>query len=178
MTAFVPLWRIACADAYLRETGDFAVLDEQVPFDNDQSKAAPLMEHLRRSFQYTVSHRGPHGLPLIGRADRNDCLNLNCFSDTPGESFHTVENNDTGVAESVFIAGKFCTYGSAYADICRRRGLSEEAEEAEAAVGEMKKAVLKDGWDGKWFLRAYDAMRIQNTVLFCFSRRIRAIISN
>ena len=47
--------------------------------------AEPLMEHLRRSYQYTLNHRGPHGLPLIGRADWNDCLNLNCFSKTPGE---------------------------------------------------------------------------------------------
>jgi cellobiose phosphorylase len=152
-----PLWLIAGVDAYLRETGDFTILDEKVPFDNDDAQAAPLMEHLRRSFNYTATHLGPHHLPLIGRADWNDCLNLNCFSDTPGESFQTVENNDTGMAESVFIAGMFGAYGIAYAGICRRIGLESEAASVSQAVDEMKSAVLKDGWDGRWFLRAYDA---------------------
>jgi cellobiose phosphorylase len=152
-----PLWLIAGVDAYLRETGDFSILEESVPFDNDESQAAPLMEHLRRSFNYTAAHLGPHHLPLIGRADWNDCLNLNCFSDTPGESFQTVENNDTGMAESVFIAGMFGAYGSAYADICRHTGLADEGEKADRLVSDMRAAVLKDGWDGAWFLRAYDA---------------------
>jgi len=152
-----PLWLIAGVDAYLRETGDFSILEESVPFDNDESQAAPLMEHLRRSFNYTATHLGPHHLPLIGRADWNDCLNLNCFSDTPGESFQTVENNDTGMAESVFIAGMFGAYGSAYADICRHAGLADEGEKADRLVSDMRAAVLKDGWDGAWFLRAYDA---------------------
>ena len=108
--------------AYIKETGDFAILDEQVPFDNDASLAEPLFEHLTRSFEFTVTHRGPHGLPLIGRADWNDCLNLNCFSTTPGESFQTTENQAGGVAESVFIAAQFVLYGAEYAELARRRG--------------------------------------------------------
>ncbi len=152
-----PLWLIAAVDAYLRETGDFAVLDEIVPFDNDESLAQPLMEHLRRSFNYTLTHLGPHGLPLIGRADWNDCLNLNCFSAHPGESFQTTGPSEGPVAESVFIAGMFCKYGPIWADLCRRRGLTDEAKTAETAIAAMEQAVLKDGWDGAWFLRAYDA---------------------
>ena len=152
-----PLWLIAGADAYLRETGDYSVLEESVPFDNDESLAEPLMEHLRRSFRYTREHLGPHGLPLIGRADWNDCLNLNCFSLRPGESFQTTGPSEGPVAESVFIAGMFVKYGRAYADICRRIGLSAEADDAETAVRAMERAVLTAGWDGAWFRRAYDA---------------------
>ena len=152
-----PLWLIAGTDAYLRETGDWSILDEDVPFDNDASLAQPLMEHLRRSFRFTKTHLGPHGLPLIGRADWNDCLNLNCFSTQSGESFQTSGPSEGPVAESVFIAGMFVKYGRAWADICRHTGLEDEAAEAEAAAAAMERTVLDAGWDGAWFRRAYDA---------------------
>ena len=152
-----PLWLIAGVDAYLRETGDWSILAEQVAFDNDESLAQPLMEHLRRSFNYTVEHLGPHGLPLIGRADWNDCLNLNCFSDQPGESFQTTGPSEGPVAESVFIAGMFVKYGRAYAELCRHQGLESEAAACLTAVEAMEKTVLDAGWDGEWFRRAYDA---------------------
>ena len=148
---------IAGTDAYLRETGDWSILREPVPFDNDEALAQPLMEHLRRSFRYTLTHLGPHGLPLIGRADWNDCLNLNCFSERPGESFQITGPSEGPVAESVFIAGMFVKYGRVYGDICRHMGLEDEAAEAERAVLEMEQTVLRHGWDGAWFLRAYDA---------------------
>ncbi len=152
-----PLWLIAGTDAYLRETGDFSILDECVPFDNRDELSKPLMEHLRKSFNFTVNHLGPHNLPLIGRADWNDCLNLNCFSSSSGESFQTTGPSEGPVAESVFIAGMFVKYGTSYARICKKLGLIEEAEECEKHIQAMIDATLKSGWDGQWFLRAYDA---------------------
>ena len=152
-----PLWLIACVSAYLRETGDRSILYEEVPFDCREEDTAPLMEHLRRSLGFTASHKGPHGLPLIGRADWNDCLNLNCFSSEPGESFQTTGPSEGPVAESVFIAGMFVKYGGEYADICAWEGLSQEARAVRAQVDEMTAAILGPGWDGAWFRRAYDA---------------------
>ncbi len=152
-----PLWLIACVSAYIRETGDTSILEEMVPFDNDEKKAKPLMEHLKRSFDYIVNHKGPHNLPLIGRADWNDCLNLNCFSEHPGESFQIFGPSEGPVAESVFIAGMFVKYGKEYADLCAYTGNQAEADRALSEVAAMTEAVLKDGWDGEWFLRAYDA---------------------
>ena len=152
-----PLWLIAGVDAYLRETGDWSILEESVTFDCDAKNAASLMEHLRRSFRYTITHLGPHKLPLIGRADWNDCLNLNCFSAHPGESFQITGPSEGPVAESVFIAGMFVKYGRAYAGILRHLGLAEEAASADEAAAEMEKTVLDAGWDGAWFRRAYDA---------------------
>ena len=152
-----PLWLIFGAAAYIKETGDLSILSEQVPFDNDESKAQPLMEHLRRSFHYTLEHLGPHGLPLIGRADWNDCLNLNCFSATPGESFQTTANFESGVAESLFIAGMFVGVCPDYEALCRMYGWEEEANSVAGAKAAMEQAVLAHGWDGEWFLRAYDA---------------------
>ena len=152
-----PLWLIACTYAYISETGDYTILDHPTPFDNVPGSEVPLMEHLRRSVNYTKTHLGPHGLPLIGRADWNDCLNLNCFSEEPGESFQTTGPSEGPVAESVFIAGMYVLYGRQYADICRRLGLNEEAAEIEKSVEEMTATALGPGWDGKWFVRAYDA---------------------
>lgn len=151
-----PLWLIAGTAAYIKETGDYSILDEITPYDNDASRATDFMEHLRRSFNYTVNHLGPHGLPLIGRADWNDCLNLNCFSEEPGESFQTFGPSEGPNAESVFIAGMFVKYGKDYAAICRHRGLEEEAKEAEKQIEKMEQTVLDAGWDGEWYLRAYD----------------------
>ena len=152
-----PLWLIAGTAAYLKETGDYSILDVMTPFDSDTNNQAPLMEHLRRSFNFTTTHLGPHKLPLIGRADWNDCLNLNCFSTVPDESFQTAGASEGPVAESVFIAGMYVKYGRDYAEICRHIGLNDEADAADKHVDEMIDAVIKSGWDGDWFLRAYDA---------------------
>ena len=152
-----PLWLIAGTSAYIRETGDTSILKEMVPYDNDMSVATTLMEHLKRSFDYIVNHKGPHDLPLIGRADWNDCLNLNCFSEHPGESFQCFGPSEGPVAESVFIAGMFVKYGREYADLCKLMGDNAEADRVLAEVDKMIKAIEKDGWDGEWFVRAYDA---------------------
>ncbi|HPT13043.1 MAG TPA: glycosyl transferase, partial [Bacteroidales bacterium] len=151
-----PVWLIFGVAAYIKETGDWSILDEQVPFNNDLNNVASLFEHLNRSFHHVVNHRGPHGLPLIGRADWNDCLNLNCFSKNPDESFQTTENQKGGKAESIFIAGMFILYGRDFVTMAEKRGEKALAEKARKEIAEMEKAVNEHGWDGEWFLRAYD----------------------
>ena len=152
-----PLWLVACTSAYIRETGDVSILDEMVPFNNDESLARPLLEHLKRSFDFITNARGPHNLPLIGRADWNYCLNLNCFSEHPGESFQTFGPSEGPVAESVFIAGMYVKYGREYADLNELVGNNDEASRARKLADEMVDIVLDAGWDGEWFVRAYDA---------------------
>ena len=152
-----PMWLIFGTVAYIKETGDFSILDEPVPFDNEPGSEVSLMEHLRVSFNHVVENLGPHMLPLIGRADWNDCLNLNCFSWDPNESFQTTENKTEGSkAESLMIAGLFVVCGRDYVELCAQRGMSEEAARASALVENMVEAVKKHGWDGEWYLRAYD----------------------
>src|SRR6476469_3578635 len=151
-----PLWLIFGVAAYIRETGDFSILEEQVPFDNDPKNSATLFEHRKRSFHHVLNNLGPHGLPLIGRADWNDCLNLNCFSETPDESFQTTGNRTGRTAESVFIAGMFVGVAPDYAYLAEKKGFADEAKKARAEAAKMSDVVLKDGWDGEWFLRAYD----------------------
>ena len=151
-----PLWLILAVVAYVKETGDYSILDVMTPFDNDMSVATPLKDHLKRSFDHVLNNLGPHGLPLIGRADWNDCLNLNCFSTEPGESFQTTTSKDGRVAESVMIAGMFTYIGGLYARLMEKVGDLDEAKRADAEVDKMRDVIMKDGWDGKWFLRAYD----------------------
>jgi cellobiose phosphorylase len=151
-----PLWLVLSVAAYIKETGDWGILDISVPYDNNPGTEEPLYGHLQRSMQYTLDRRGPHGLPLIGRADWNDCLNLNCFSDTPGQSFQTTTNKDGKVAESVFIAGLFILAANEMVDIARRHQEQGQAETYTKAAREMEQAIWAAGWDGEWFRRAYD----------------------
>lgn len=151
-----PLWMVLAVVTYIKETGDFGILDEMTPFNNKEELSAPLSEHLKRSINHVINNVGPHGLPLIGRADWNDCLNLNCFSSEPGESFQTTTSKDGRVAESVMIAGMFCYIGEEYAILMEKTGNKEEADRAYREVEKMRQIIMKDGYDGEWFLRAYD----------------------
>ena len=152
-----PMWLIFGTIAYIKETGDFSILDEPVPFDNQPGSEVSLFEHLRISFNHVVENLGPHLLPLIGRADWNDCLNLNCFSWDPNESFQTTENKTEGSkAESLMIAGLFVVCGRDYVELCLQMGLTDEANRAQNCIHQMEEAVKKHGWDGEWYLRAYD----------------------
>ena len=159
-----PLWLILSVSAYIKESGDWSILDEMVPYDNDMSKAQTMLEHLKVSFYRIVNNLGPHGLPLAMRADWNDCINLSCFSDTPGESFQTytnpkfkAEGGYSKVAESVFVAALFTFAGPNYVSILNHVGKADEAAKAQAEIDKMKKVMMESAWDGNWFIRAYDA---------------------
>ncbi len=159
-----PLWLILSVSAYIKETGDWSILDEMVPYDNDMSVAQPMLEHLKVSFYHIVNNLGPHGLPLAMRADWNDCINLSCYSDTPGESFQTytnpkfkAEGGYSKVAESAFVGALFTYAGPNYVQILNHLGKTDEAEKAQAEIDKMKKVMMDSAWDGDWFLRAYDA---------------------
>lgn len=152
-----PMWLIFGTVAYIKETGDFSILNEPVPFDNEAGSEVSLFEHLRVSFNHVIENLGPHQLPLIGRADWNDCLNLNCFSWDPNESFQTTENKTEGSkAESLMIAGLFVVCGRDYVELCRQIGQDKEASRAQTYIDQMVEAVKQYGWDGDWYLRAYD----------------------
>ncbi|MBM4429978.1 MAG: glycosyl transferase [Chloroflexi bacterium] len=151
-----PAWLVLAVAAYLKESGDRSILDELVPYDNRPGSETPLLEHLQRCLRYTLERRGPHGLPLIGRADWNDCLNLNTFSSTPGDSFQTATSRDGRTAESVVIAALFILAAKEMAAIARWLGQAEQAQQYDNMAADMEATVVAYGWDGEWFLRAYD----------------------
>jgi len=152
-----PMWLILGTTSYIKESGDFTILDEPVPFDNEAGSEVSLFHHLTVSFDHVVNNLGPLGLPLSGRADWNDCLNLNCFSNDPNESFQTTENKSEGSqAQSLMIAGLFVVYGRDYVELCKTIGKDEEAVRAQQHIDTMVEAIKAHGWDGEWFIRAYD----------------------
>ncbi len=162
-----PHWLVLAVGAYLRETADCSILQALVPYDNLPGTEMPLHEHLQRAVQYTLERTGPHGLPLIGRADWNDCLNLNSHSERPGESFQTAAYKESGVAESIFIAALFVASTREMSEIAARYTaphangrvpyLVQAPEYYNRLSEEMRARILQWGWDGSWFLRAYDA---------------------
>lgn len=151
-----PQWLVLAVSAYIKETGDWSILDAAVPFDNKPGSEKPLYAHLQRSISYTAERLGPHGLPLIGRADWNDCLNLNCFSDTPGQSFQTTTGKDGTVAESVFIAGLFVLALDEMIALANHLKKTKEVKQYQDIKKKMEETVNNAGWDGDWFRRAYD----------------------
>ncbi|MBC3765367.1 GH36-type glycosyl hydrolase domain-containing protein [Neptunicella marina] len=152
-----PMWLVLSTANYIKETGDANFLQQVVPFEDTPEVPNTLFDHLSASFNHVLNNLGPHGLPLIGRADWNDCLNLNCFSTEPNESYQTTQRGPSDVAESLMIAGQFVLYGKEYIELCKLQGKTELAASAQQAVDTMIATVDKHGWDGEWFLRAYDS---------------------
>jgi cellobiose phosphorylase len=151
-----PLWLVLSTVAYIKETGDWDILEEMAPYDNQPGTETQLYEHLQRSIHYTLDRLGPHRLPLIGRADWNDCLNLNCFSTIPGQSFQTATNKDGKTAESVFIAGLFLIAAEEMIEIAKHHQHWQDIKKFQDAAKKIEEAIWESGWDGEWFRRAYD----------------------
>ncbi len=153
-----PNWLILATCAYIKESGDFSILDEVITYESNPTLLGTLLEHLDKAFYKIANNLGPNGLPLIGRADWNDCLNLNCFSEEPGESFQTVANKGDGkVAESVFIGGLFVLAGKEYARLLEQTKQFEKMKEINKHIVTMSHTMETKGYDDAWFLRAYNA---------------------
>jgi cellobiose phosphorylase len=152
-----PMWMVLSTTNYIKETGDFSILDEMVIYDDQTTPTHNHFDHLTRAFNHVINNLGPHGLPLIGRADWNDCLNLNCFSENPNESYQTTQRGASDVAESVMIAGQFVLYGDEFVELCKQIGKQELAESCLVHVNKMRATIEQHAWDGQWYLRAFDA---------------------
>lgn len=154
-----PNWLILSTVNYIKESGDYKILDEVIPYESNPDFEGTMYEHLELCFTNVSTNLGPHGLPLIGRADWNDCLNLNCFSTEPGESFQTVQNKGDGkTAESIFIAGLFVYAANQYIELLQKLDKPYDVEYKEKVITKMVEAVRTSGRDDAWFLRAYDAL--------------------
>ena len=151
------LWLVLSTCAYVKETGDTSILREPVGYTDTPGSGEDLLHHLETSIAYTLSHLGEHDLPLIGHADWNDCLNLNCFSTEPNESFQTAGDVEGSRAESVMIAGLFLSACRDLAGLYRHLGSGADADRLDGAYDDMLAAVEEHAWDGAWYLRAFDA---------------------
>ena len=151
------LWLVVSTCAYVKETGDTSILEEAVGYADSPGSRETLLHHLETSIAFTVAQRGDHGLPLIGHADWNDCLNLNCFSTDPDESFQTAGDIEGSRAESVMIAGLFLYAARELADLYRHLRREDDALRIDTLRTDMLAAVEEHAWDGSWYVRAFDA---------------------
>lgn len=136
------LWIVSAVCAYLKETGDLSFLEEEVTYYRHgmplaERESGSVFEHLRKALSWTKQHVGSHGIPLLGYADWNDCVNL------------------PGAAESLFNA---CLYGMGLREmieLCRHldhEGLAAAYEIDHAAMCERVNEVA---WDGQWYVRYF-----------------------
>ncbi|HVZ79348.1 MAG TPA: glycosyl transferase [bacterium] len=151
------LWLILSTCAYIKETGDTSILEAPVGYADKPGSKENLLHHLETSIAYTLKNRGDRGLPLIGHADWNDCLNLNCFSTEPNESFQTAGDVKGSKAESVMIAGLFLYASREMNSLYKFMKKEADADRMQKAYDDMLKVVEEKAWDGEWYTRAYDA---------------------
>jgi cellobiose phosphorylase len=137
------LWVVLSTVSYLKETDDLDFLNENIPFYDRDNRGSSLdsgtvLEHLMRAIEFTRSHTGAHGLPLLGFADWNDTVNLN-FG-----------------AESLFVANLYGLTLREMMDLMEHMGDQETLGRYREYYEEMKKCFNQCSWDGKWFIRYFD----------------------
>ena len=133
------LWLVIAVCAYVRETGDTAYLDQVVPYcDGGQDS---IVGHMRRAVQFTVDHRGPHGLPRAGFSDWDDTHNV---------------DHGSGLAESVWCGMQFCRAVLDFANLMDYLGCGEDSRELRATYREMAEVINACAWDGAWYARSFD----------------------
>ena len=133
------LWLIISVCAYLRETGDFAYLEQRVPYVDHAEET--VWEHMLRAVDFTLNHRGPHGLPRSGFSDWNDTLNI---------------DHGSGKAESVWTAMQFCRAMLDLAQLCERIDRPADGRRFAGLHASMAAAINENAWDGAWYTRAFD----------------------
>ena len=137
------LWAIVATTTYLKETGDFAFLQQVIPFyekDRDEQplESGTLLEHLRRGLEFTRTDVGAHGLPLLGFADWNDTVNL------------------AKGAESLFTANLYGRALLEMIELAEMLGDPHSAERCRQDYRSMQARVEACAWDGEWYVRYFD----------------------
>lgn len=133
------LWLIEATTAYLRETGDFAFLDEMIGYANEGENT--VWNHLCQAIEFTKNHLGEHDLPLNGFADWNDALNL---------------DRGKGRAESVWTGMLYSRVLQMMSGLANRTKKEPTAAYFENLFQAIKTAINEHAWDGNWYLQAFD----------------------
>ncbi|MDA3850904.1 MAG: glycosyl transferase [Spirochaetaceae bacterium] len=133
------LWMVLATAFYLKETGDFDFLNQEINFYKPEgTEKGTVWEHIIRALRFTSTNTGANGLPLLGFADWNDTVNL-----------------PTG-AESTFNASLYGWGLKEAQEIAKIRGEESTAQELAGLWDVMNKNVNDNAWDGEWFIRYFD----------------------
>ena len=149
------VWLANCVGSYIKVTGDWSILDENIPFLEGQAlvegehdafflpsvseENATLYEHCARALERNLPF-GAHGLPLIGTGDWNDGMNR------VGEG---------GKGESVWLGWFLLETLNALVPLAKRRGDAKRAKIWRQRTNELHAALERNGWDGGWYRRGF-----------------------
>jgi cellobiose phosphorylase len=135
------LWLVFSVCAYIKETDDTAYLNTHIPYWDGSEVDTSIWGHILRAVDFTLEHRGPHGLPRSGFSDWNDTLNV---------------DQGSGKAESVWCGQFFCRVMLDLAELCNHLGKLADAQYFLKLHQEMAEIIQQVAWDGSWFSRVFD----------------------
>jgi cellobiose phosphorylase len=133
------LWLVFTLVSYIKETGDTALLQEEVPFYDNGS--ATVLEHIEKALQFLENNKGAHRLCLIKYGDWNDSL---------------TGVGKEGRGESVWLSQAYAEATRQMADLMRHLGEHEKEADYIRRREDIIDAINKEGWDGKWYTRCFD----------------------
>ena len=132
-----PFYMLQTIPWYIKETGDFSILDEKIPYF-ESTEVGTVWDHLQRSYRHLSSDLGKRGLCLQHHADWNDQLEPSA---------------KTGERESVMVSEQLCAGLLEIAELAERRKDSATAAECRRLHSEMASKINQAAWDGEWFVR-------------------------
>ena len=149
------LWLVYVTEEYIEFTSDISILDEKSPYlkgdllkngederyeiYESSDKEGTIYEHCNKAIKKALSF-GRNDLPKIGTGDWND-------------GFSTVGNKDRG--ESVWLGFFLYNILDRWIPICERKQDSNIIDEYKKVKERLKRALNTNGWDGRWFKRAF-----------------------
>lgn len=149
------LWLVYLCLEYIKTSGDYSILEEKIPYldgakleygqdeeydIHEFSKyEETLYEHCIRAIDISLKF-GVNNLPLIGSGDWND-------------GFCTVGNKGKG--ESIWLGFFLYDVINRFLNILKKKEDYKKIQEYEAILEKLKKALNENGWDEKWYKRAY-----------------------
>ncbi|MBK7211738.1 MAG: glycosyl transferase family 36 [Bacteroidales bacterium] len=133
-----PLWYMLAVTEYVKETGDFSLLEDQQTFIDGESDS--ILNHMFAVVNYAKNNLGAHGLPIFGRGDWNDTLDY-------------IGGEDGG--ESVWGGMFYAAMLKLFIELLEYTGREKEAVEVNAVRDNLVKAVEDNCWDGEWYIRAF-----------------------
>ena len=134
-----PLWFMLAVTEYLKETGDFGLLENIQPFI-DEGKSGTILDHMFAVVSYAKNNLGKHGLPIFGRGDWNDTLDY-------------IGGDDGG--ESVWGGMFYAAMLDLFAGLLENLNKHAELLEVKTVRDALYKAVDENCWDGEWYIRAF-----------------------
>ncbi len=134
-----PVWFILACTNYIKETGDFDLLNEKEKFVDSEEKHT-ILEHLLAVVNFVQKNLGKHGLPLFGRGDWNDTLDY-------------IGGEEGG--ESVWGAMFYITFLKELKELLQVIKLDEQVRKVNKLIEKLSSSVEEHCWDGEWYIRAF-----------------------